>query len=74
MIDAETGEQRIDLATGLPMWLRADDDSGVVVLGMACEVVQTPTFLPATGDGSAAPFVEDYSDTIRWDWWGYGEY
>ena len=73
MLNQDTGEQLIDTATGLPMWLIVDDETGVVKLGMACPA-QTPTFLPATGDGSAAPFVEDYSDTIPWDWWGYGEY
>ena len=74
MTNQETGEQLVDQATGLPMWLMLDDNSGVVVLGIACPVVQTPTFLPATGDGSAAPFVEDYSDAIPVDWWGYDEY
>lgn len=43
------------------------------MLGVAC-AVQIPTFLPATGDGTAAPFVEDFSDTVPVDWWGYAEY
>jgi len=73
IMSQETGEQLVDQATGLPMWLKADDNTGVIVLGMAC-AVQIPTFLPATGDGTAAPFVEDYSDTVPFDWWGYGEY
>ena len=73
LIDGATGEQRVDLATGLPMWLMPDDASGLVVLGMAC-AVQTPTFLPATGDGSTVPFVEDYSDAVPYDHWGYAEY
>ena len=59
--------------TSVYLWLKADEDSGLVVLGMAC-AVQTPVFLPATGDGSMAPFVEDYSDTVPFDWWGYAEY
>jgi hypothetical protein len=74
LVDQETGEQMIDKITGLPMWLRAEDDSGVVVLGTACAVVQTPAFLPATGDGTAAPFVEDYSEIMPFDWWAYVEY
>ncbi len=73
LVNPDTGEQVVDQTTGLPMWLKADEDNGLVVLGMAC-AVQTPTFLPATGDGTAAPFVEDYSDTVPFDWWGYAEY
>jgi hypothetical protein len=73
LVNPDTGEQVVDQATGLPMWLKADEGNGLVVLGMAC-AVQAPTFLPATGDGTAAPFVEDYSDTVPLDWWGYAEY
>jgi hypothetical protein len=73
MINQQTGEQLVDQATGLPMWQRVDDETSVVLLGMACPA-QTPTFLPATGDGTTAPFVEDYSDAVPFDWWGYAEY
>jgi hypothetical protein len=73
LLNQETGEQLVDQATGLPMWLKAEDDGGQVVLGMAC-AVQTPTFLPATGDGSTVPIVDDYSDAVPTDRWGYAEY
>jgi hypothetical protein len=73
LVNQETGEQVVDKATGLPMWLKADEENGLVVLGMGC-AVQTPTFLPATGDGTAAPFVENYSGELSEDRWGYAEY
>jgi hypothetical protein len=61
VLDQNTGEQAVDQATGLPMWLMAGQDNGMVVLGMACSV-PAPLALPATGDGTTAPVVEDGSD------------
>jgi len=49
------------MATGLPMWLTTGDDSGLITLGMACGPIagpETPLGLPATGDGTAATFVD----------------
>ena len=54
LLDANTGEQARDQSTGLQMWLIVGDDSGMVLLGTACEgPVLVPLGLPPTGDGTA---------------------
>ena len=60
VMDQTTGQQAMDQGTGLPMWLQAGQDNGVVVLGNLCDV-QIPTGLPDTGDGTAATVVTNES-------------
>ncbi|HLZ26122.1 MAG TPA: hypothetical protein VKV73_02265 [Chloroflexota bacterium] len=61
ILDAVTGQQMVDKATGLQMWLTMGDDSGVVSLGTPCPRADVPLALPATGDGSTA------TEFVNWD-------
>jgi hypothetical protein len=60
IIDDATGEQVVDAVTGYPMWLVTGDETGMVKLGDVCAVTDfVPLALPATGDGTAAPLVDE---------------